>query len=123
VSLPAYQQFLLNGIDRALEARDPGLASKFALFTRMTKDDGPPRRERLAPGQSLPHRLVQTLVRAAKASTTIPVVLVAGLMAAIIALGVITSRGAACPPSGETVHQLAQMRTAVCETSAHGAHK
>jgi hypothetical protein len=123
VSLSAYQQSLLNGIDRPLEARDPGLASKFGLFTRMTRDDGPPRAERLMPARSLMQRLLQMPVRVAKASATIPVVLVAGLMAAIIALGIVTSGGSVCPPSATTAHQFAQMRTAACETSAHSAHK
>jgi hypothetical protein len=58
-----------------------------------------------------------------RSSATIPIMLVAGLMAAIIALGVVTSRGGACPPSATTMHQFAQMRAGTCESSAHGAHK
>ncbi len=110
-------------MDRALEARDPGLASKFAIFTRLTRDDGPPRTEQLARGPSPTQRLLRLPVRVAKASATIPIMLVAGLMAAIIALGILTSRGGMCPPSATTAQQFAHMRTAACESSAHGLHK
>jgi hypothetical protein len=44
VSLPSYQQSLLNGMDRALESRDPRLASMFAVFTRLTSDWASPHR-------------------------------------------------------------------------------
>jgi hypothetical protein len=110
-------------MDRALAARDPGLASKFAIFTRLTRDDGPPRTERLARGPSRTQRLLQMPLGVAKASATIPVVLVAGLMVAIIALGIVTSRGPVCSPSAMTSHQFVQMRASGCESSAHGAHK
>jgi hypothetical protein len=121
--LSAYQQSLLNGIDRALAARDPGLASKFAIFTRLTRDDGPPRTERLARAPSPTQRLLQIPLRVAKASATIPIVLVAGLMAAIIALGIVTSQGPVCSPSAMTGHQFVQMRASGCESSAHGMHR
>src|SRR6185437_6666951 len=111
------------GMDRALETRDPGLASKFAIFTLLTRDDGPPRTERLARAPSLTQRLLQMPLCVAKASVTIPIVLVAGLMAAIIALGIVTSRGPVCSPSAMTAHQSVQMRASGCESSAGGAHK
>ena len=120
VSLPSYQQSLLNGMDSALEARDPRLASMFALFTRLTRDDGPPRTERLVIGPALWRRLLLVPARAAKTSATIPIALVAGLMAAIIALGIVTSRGSSCP-SG--THHVQQIRTALCEPSAQPAHR
>jgi hypothetical protein len=123
VSLSAYQQSLLNGMDRALEARDPRLASKFALFARLTRDDGPPRTERLAPRPGLMQRLLSVPGHVAKASATIPILLVAGLMAAIITLGIVTSRGTVCPPSVTKAQHFAQMRSAACQSSAHGLHK
>jgi hypothetical protein len=122
VSLSSYQESLLHVIDRALEARDPGLASKFAIFTRLTRDDGPPRTERLARGPSLTQRLLKAPVSVVKSSAAIPIMLVAGLMVAIIALGIVTSRGGVCPPSATTAHQFAQMRASTCESSAHGLH-
>ena len=83
-------------------ARDPALASKFAIFTRLTRDDGPPRTERLARGPNLAQRFLRMPLRAAKASAAIPIVLVAGLMVAIIAMGIVTSRGPMCSPSAKT---------------------
>jgi len=121
VSLPVYQQSLLNGIDRALKTRDPRLASMFAIFTQLTKDDGPPRAERLEPGPSLRHRLLDTGMAWAKASATIPIVLVAGLMAAIIALASATSSGTVCPAA--TARQDRQISAAACESSAHALNK
>src|SRR5258708_4604470 len=50
VSLPTRQQSVLNRMGHALEARDPGLASMFAIFAKLTRDDGPPRTEGLARG-------------------------------------------------------------------------
>ena len=123
MSLSAYQQSLLNGMDRALVARDPALASKFAIFTRLTRDDGPPRTERLARGPNLAQRFLQMPLRVAKASAMIPIVLVAGLMVAIIAMGIVTSRGPMCSPSAKTAHQFVQMRASGCESSAHGMHR
>ena len=92
----------------------------FALFTRLTRDDGPPRTERLARGPGLWQGLLLAPARAVKASATIPIMLVAGLMAAIIALGIVTSKGSPCP-SGS--HHLRQVRTAMCQTSAHSLRK
>lgn len=107
-------------MDRALAARDPRLASMFALFTRLTRDDGPPRTERLSRGPSPWRRLLMVPARVAKASATVPIVLAAGLMAAIIALGIVTSQASPCP-SGS--HRAVQVRTAVCEPSAHSLRK
>ncbi len=122
VSLPSCQQSLLNGMDRALETRDPRLASMFAIFTRLTRDEGPPLTERLAPG---PNRLALRLRGAigwARASAAVPIVLVACLMVAIIMLGVATATGRSCPPSTR-LHQVAGGKAAVCQPSANGLRK
>jgi len=121
VSLPVYQQSLLNGMERALETRDPRLASMFAIFVQLTKDDGPPRTERLEPGPRLPQRLLDTGMAWARASATIPIVLVAGLMAAIIALGVATSSGPVCPAA--MARHDGQISASACESSAHALNK
>jgi hypothetical protein len=47
MSLPARQQRLLDRIERTLRATEPHMASKFAIFTRLTKDEGPARTEQL----------------------------------------------------------------------------
>ncbi len=47
MSLPAGQQRILDGIAEVLRANEPRLASMFAIFTRLSKDEPPPRREQL----------------------------------------------------------------------------
>jgi hypothetical protein len=50
VSLPASQQQVLDTIESELEGGEPRLRSMFAIFTRLTRDDGEPRTESLRPG-------------------------------------------------------------------------
>lgn len=47
MSLPAGQQRVLDGIAEALRMTEPRLASMFGIFTRLAKDEPPPRREQL----------------------------------------------------------------------------
>lgn len=47
MSLPAGQQRVLDGIAEVLRTNEPRLAAMFAIFTRLSKDEPPPRRERL----------------------------------------------------------------------------
>ena len=53
VSLPVGQQRVLYGIESALEGGEPRLRSMFAIFTRLTRDDGAPRTELLPPRASV----------------------------------------------------------------------
>jgi hypothetical protein len=53
VSLPACQQRVLDGIERGLQTCEPRLASMFAIFTRLTRDEAVPQRESLRPGADL----------------------------------------------------------------------
>lgn len=47
MGLPPGQQRVLDGIAEALGLSEPRLASMFAIFTRLARDDPPPRREQL----------------------------------------------------------------------------
>jgi hypothetical protein len=49
VSLPAGQQQVLDRIESDLEGCEPRLQSMFAIFTRLTRDDGAPLTESLRP--------------------------------------------------------------------------
>jgi hypothetical protein len=49
MSLPACQQRVLDHIENALQHREPRLASMFAMFTRLNKNEGAPRTETLEP--------------------------------------------------------------------------
>ena len=122
VSLPSYQKSLLIGMDRALEACDPRLASMFAIFTRLTRDEGPPLTERLARGPNQVALRLRAVTRRARASAAVPIVLVACLMVAIIMLGIATASGRSCPPSTR-LHQVAGGKAAICRPSANGLRK
>jgi hypothetical protein len=45
MSLPASQQRVLDRIEDTLKNREPRLADMFAMFTRLTTGEGPPRTE------------------------------------------------------------------------------
>jgi hypothetical protein len=47
VNLPAGQQQVLDRIESDLEGCEPRLRSMFAIFTRLTRDEGAPRTESL----------------------------------------------------------------------------
>jgi hypothetical protein len=49
MSLPACQERILSGIEKALRAAEPRLASRFTIFTRLTGDESLPRTEQLLP--------------------------------------------------------------------------
>jgi len=49
MSLPACQERILSGIESALRACEPRLASRFAIFTRLTSGEELPRTEQLVP--------------------------------------------------------------------------
>jgi Protein of unknown function (DUF3040) len=63
MSLPEGEQQVLDGIAETLRASEPRLASMFAIFGRLFRNDGPPLRERLpaarpfAPLAAMWHRL------------------------------------------------------------------
>jgi hypothetical protein len=122
VTLPSYQQSLLDGMDRALEARDPRLASMFAIFARLTRDEGPPLHERMARGPNGIAGRMQATVRWARASATFPIVLVACLMLAIVLLGLTTASGSPCPRAN-TMHQVMPGKSTACAPSANGLRK
>ena len=49
MSLPARQERTLSGIENALRACEPRMASRFAIFTRLTRGEELPRTEQLMP--------------------------------------------------------------------------
>jgi hypothetical protein len=54
MSLPAAQQRILDGIADGLRASEPRLASMFAIFTTLTRNEAPPCREQLPSPPRLP---------------------------------------------------------------------
>ena len=49
MSLPARQERTLSRIENALRTGEPRMASRFAIFTRLTRDEELPRTEQLMP--------------------------------------------------------------------------
>jgi hypothetical protein len=49
MSLPACQERILSGMENALRACEPRLASRFAIFARLTRDEEIPPTEQLVP--------------------------------------------------------------------------
>ena len=91
VSLPASQERVLHGIENDLEGGEPRLGSMFAIFTRLTRDDGVPRTESLPPEASF-----RRAWRNARPHTVIAVSVVLGLAALLIFLAVIGSTTHPC---------------------------
>jgi hypothetical protein len=85
VSLPASQQRVLHEIEDDLRGCEPRLVSMFAIFTRLTRDDGLPRSESLRPP-------------AAGLRRTITQAVILGLMALFVFMAVIDSAGPGCSP-------------------------
>ena len=120
--MPSNQQSLLDGMDRALQHRDPRLASMFAIFARLTRDEGPPSHERMPPGPNPLVFWMRATGRWARASAAFPIVVVACLMLAIVLLGLTTASGRPCPRPAAT-HQVVPGKSAACVPSAHGLRK
>jgi hypothetical protein len=103
VSLPGGQQQVLDGIEADLEEGEPQLTSMFAIFTRLTQDDGAPRTEALGPEGWLT-RSVRTII-------AVPLILGLVALAVLMAAGSGT-RG--CRPAAGTP---AAARTASCQSA------
>jgi hypothetical protein len=63
MSLPACQERILAGIENALRTGEPRLASRFAIFTRLTWDEELPSTEQLGPRPRLVSRWRQAARR------------------------------------------------------------
>jgi hypothetical protein len=98
VSLPACQQQVLDRIERNLEDGEPKLRSMFAIFTRLTRDDGTPKTESLHDEGSRFRRIRQIVTR--HAVVAIPVIL---CLVALFAFAVVNSPPAhVCRPAPST---------------------
>jgi hypothetical protein len=102
--LPAGQQQVLDRIETDLEGCEPRLRSMFAIFTRLTRDEGAPRTESLSPrsqGRLAGHR---------RAVVAVPVIL--GLVALFVFMAISTGPAAHwCRPGA--------VRTASCQVLPH----
>jgi hypothetical protein len=97
VGLPVSQQRVLAGIESVLEADEPRLGSLFAIFTRLTRDEGAPRTEVLQAETRLrrawPPGGLTTTVRA-----IIAVPLILGLVTLFVFMAINSSAVQGCRP-------------------------
>ena len=95
--LPVSQQRVLDGIESVLEGGEPRLGSLFAIFTRLTRDEGAPRTEALRAETLLrrawPAGGLTTSVRA-----IIAVPLIVGLVTFCVFMAVNSSAAQGCRP-------------------------
>jgi hypothetical protein len=94
VTLPAAQQRVLNGMEGALQASEPRLASMFAIFTRLNADE-PLGAEPLARPRPRP-------IRWLRAGTTIYAFVLVPVMFAMITIGALLSSRAHSVATCET---------------------
>jgi hypothetical protein len=91
MSLPARQQQKLDGIESRLRLSAPQLAAMFAIFTRLTHEEGPAQTERIRPSR---WRFAAATARDA----TLVVIAVAMIVVGVVAGG--TAHGAVGCASG-----------------------
>jgi len=137
MSLPACQERILSGIENALRACEPRLASRFAIFARLTSGEELPRTEQLEP-QSWLRRALASAGRAyrflvprpqppggaagrapgrpaarLRAAVVLPVLLI--MMASATAVTAIAGTHACAPPPHRPA--VTQTRWATCSAS------
>jgi len=114
VSLPACQQRALDGIETALQVREPRLASMFAIFTRLAKDEAVPRTESLRAETRVAWSWLGGLTATRRTIVAIPLVL--GFMVLLIFLITNSSAAHACGPVGG-LHAGAVAQTRSCQAA------
>ena len=96
MSLPAGQQQVLDRIETDLEGCEPRLRSMFAIFTRLTRDDGAPRTEALRPEGRDPWWARPDLGLTGRLRAVIAVPLFLGLVALFVFMGISNSAAHGC---------------------------
>jgi hypothetical protein len=113
--LPGGQQRILDGIENVLEGGEPRLRAMFAIFTRLTRDEGAPRTEALREQTTLLRRAWPAGGTAATVRAIIAVPLILGLMALFIFMAISGSGAQSCRPGP------AATRTMSCQSAQEPA--
>ena len=95
--MPVSQQRVLEGIESALEGAEPRLRSMFAIFAKLTRDEGAPRTEALR-AETLLRRAWPTSGSPATVRAAITVPLILGLLALCVFMAVNGSAAHSCQP-------------------------
>lgn len=112
MSLPERQQQVLDQIERALQAADPGLRSMFAAFGRMASRADMPAAEAMPAAEVIP-AAKDTPGRRVRRTVVILLVVVSSLLGLVTVGIVATAR--ACPGlSSDQVVASAAVRYAAC---------
>ena len=121
MSLPADQQQVLDGIESDLEGFEPRLRSMFAIFTRLTRDEGPPRTESLRSASRHRRRTWADPRLTGTLHVVISVTLVLGLVALFVCLAISSSAVHGCRSTAGP-HAVATARTSSCQLlrESHG---
>jgi hypothetical protein len=90
VGLPASQQQVLDRIETDLEGGEPRLRSMFAIFARLTSDEGAPRTESLRSGRTLTGRV----------HAIVAVALILGVMTLSVFMAIGSGRPSCQPGAG-----------------------
>jgi hypothetical protein len=119
MSLPASQERILTGIEDALRNGEPHLASRFAIFTRLTSGEELPRTEQLVL-EPWPRRWLRRWLKSAglRAVLTVPAALVA--LAAALSFASVTG-ARTCPAMARSPHAVPTRWDACPASGAAGA--
>jgi Protein of unknown function (DUF3040) len=121
VSLPGHQQRVLDRIEGDLRGCEPRLVSMFAIFTRLTRDEGAPPAEPQRSGNRRRTRPGRELIAAVGAIIVVPFVL--GLAALFVFLAVSSGAAHGCK-LGTVPHPVVTIRILTCrpaqEPPGHG---
>ena|SRR5215472_5397665 len=135
MTLPAGQQRVLDRIEDALQVAEPRLASMYAIFTRLTKNEVPPGREQLPARRGWRYRLgvlwhilsIKRLITviAPRRSRVTRVVLLTQLVAVLAVVGVLIGLSAHAARSGCTrasamTAQVLHLRSYTAQCPAQG---
>jgi hypothetical protein len=118
VSLPAGQQEVLDRIEADLEGCEPRLRSMFAIFTRLTRDEGAPRTETLSPEGRLLRWAWPKIRLAARAVIYLPLVM--GLVTLFVLLAIKSSAAPGCRAAAGP-YAAGAVRAVTCQQAA-GPH-
>lgn len=102
----------LNQVEKALAAEDPGLASAFSIFTRLTDHEAMPGTER-----ALPRRRMARWRTRVRRWRTREILILAAVMACLGALVSVTAAFGAHPCSMTTAPHQSATHTASCQAA------
>jgi hypothetical protein len=97
VSLPVSEQRALDGIESALEGGEARLRSMFAIFTRLTHDEGEPRTEALR-AETLLRRVRRAGGLTGRVRVIVAVALMLGLVTLFVVMAMAGSAAHGCRP-------------------------